>query len=85
MQLLVYRQIYLQYFNPNLYYCVEKHREGRDVLFIDASQKFEKGKKQNTMTDEHIDAVIDLYHKRETVEKEAFLQALKILKRMILT
>ena len=52
---------------------LKKHREGRDVLFIDASQKFEKGKKQNTMTDEHIDAVIDLYHKRETVEKEAFL------------
>ena len=25
------------------------------------------------MTDEHITAVIDLYHKRETVEKEAFL------------
>ncbi len=25
------------------------------------------------MTDKHIDAVIDLYHKRETVEKEAFL------------
>lgn len=25
------------------------------------------------MTDEHIDAVIELYHNRETVEKEAYL------------
>lgn len=25
------------------------------------------------MTDEHINAVLELYHKRETVEKEAFL------------
>lgn len=64
------------FYNTSIPTCIivlKKHREGRDVLFIDASQKFEKGKKQNTMTDEHIDAVIDLYHKRETVEKEAFL------------
>ena len=55
-------------------YCgTQKHREGRDVLFIDASKKFEKGKKQNAMTDEHIDAVMTLYNNRETVEKEAYL------------
>lgn len=52
---------------------LKKHREGRDVLFIDASRKFEKGKKQNAMTDEHIDSVIELYNRRETVEKESFL------------
>jgi type I restriction enzyme M protein len=52
---------------------LKKHREGRDVLFIDASKKFDKGKKQNSMTDEHIHSVIDLYTKRETVEKESFL------------
>ncbi len=64
------------FYNTSIPTCIivlKKHREGRDVLFIDASQKFEKGKKQNAMTDKHIDAVIDLYHKRETVEKEAFL------------
>ena len=42
-------------------------------MFIDASKKFNKGKKQNEMTDEHINAVMDLYSKRETVEKEAYL------------
>ena len=42
-------------------------------MFIDASKKFDKGKKQNAMTDEHIDAVMELYSKRETVEKESYL------------
>lgn len=64
------------FYNTSIPTCIvvlKKHREGRDVLFIDASQKFEKGKKQNAMTDEHIDAIIELYNKRETVDKEAFL------------
>lgn len=64
------------FYNTSIPTCIivlKKHRDGRDVLFIDASKKFEKGKKQNTMTDEHINAVLELYHKRETVEKEAFL------------
>ena len=44
-----------------------------DVLFIDASKKFIKGKKQNEMSDEHIDEVMDLYNRRETVDKESYL------------
>jgi type I restriction enzyme M protein len=64
------------FYNTSIPTCIvvlKKHREGRDVLFIDASKKFDKGKKQNSMTDEHIHSVIDLYTKRETVEKECFL------------
>ncbi|CCZ33900.1 type I restriction-modification system M subunit [Firmicutes bacterium CAG:646] len=64
------------FYNTSIPTCIlvlKKHREGRDVLFIDASKKFEKGKKQNAMTDEHIETVIALYHRRETVEKEAYL------------
>lgn len=64
------------FYNTSIPTCIvvlKKHRDGRDVLFIDASKKYEKGKKQNTMTEEHIDSVIELYQKRETVEKEAFL------------
>lgn len=64
------------FYNTSIPTCIvvlKKHREGRDVLFIDASKKFEKGKKQNAMTDEHIDAIVNLYHKRETVEKESYL------------
>lgn len=64
------------FYNTSIPTCIivlKKHRDGRDVLFIDASRKFEKGKKQNTMTDKHIDFVIELYNRRETVEKESFL------------
>jgi type I restriction enzyme M protein len=64
------------FYNTSIPTCIivlKKHRDGRDVLFIDASGKFEKGKKQNAMTDEHIDSVVDLYIRRETVEKETFL------------
>ena len=64
------------FYNTSIPTCIivlKKHRDGRDVLFIDASKKFNKGKKQNEMLDEHIDEVMYLYTKRETVEKEAFL------------
>ena len=64
------------FYNTSIPTCIivlKKHRDGRDVLFIDASKKYEKGKKQNTMTDAHIDAVIELYNRRETVEKEAYI------------
>jgi type I restriction enzyme M protein len=64
------------FYNTSIPTCIvvlKKHREGRDVLFVDASKKFDKGKKQNSMTEEHIHSVIDLYAKRETVEKESFL------------
>ncbi|MCM1551736.1 MAG: type I restriction-modification system subunit M [Butyrivibrio sp.] len=64
------------FYNTSIPTCIivlKKHRDGRDVLFIDASQKYEKGKKQNAMTDANIDAVMELYNKRETVEKESCL------------
>ncbi len=64
------------FYNTSIPTCIivlKKHRDGRDVLFIDASKKFDKGKKQNAMTDKHIEAVMELYSKRETVEKESYL------------
>lgn len=64
------------FYNTSIPTCIivlKKHRDGRDVLFIDASKKFDKGKKQNAMSDEHIDSVVDLYNRRETVPKESYL------------
>lgn len=72
------------FYNTSIPTCIvvlKKHREGRDVLFIDASQKFEKGKKQNAMTDAHIDSVIELYSKRKTVEKESYLASFEDLEK----
>lgn len=76
------------FYNTSIPTCIivlKKHRDGRDVLFIDASKKFNKGKKQNEMTDEHIEEIINLYSKRETVEKEAFLASFEDIEKMTLT
>ena len=64
------------FYNTSIPTCIivlKKHRDGRDVLFIDASSLYEKDKKQNVMNDEHIDKVLELYNNRETVEKQAYL------------
>ncbi len=64
------------FYNTSIPTCIivlKKHREGRDVLFIDASNLFEKEKKQNVMNEEHIEKVLELYRNRVSVEKQAYL------------
>ncbi len=71
------------FYNTSIPTCIivlKKHREGRDVLFIDASKQFVKEKKQNIMNDEHIDHVLELYKNRETVEKESYLATYEDIK-----
>ncbi len=41
----------------------------RDVLFIDASRHFEKGKNQNRLRPEDIDKIIDTYQQRKAEDK----------------
>ncbi len=48
------------FYNTSIPTCIivlKKHREGRDVLFIDASRRFVKGKKQNEMSDDNIESI----------------------------
>ena len=64
------------FYNTSIPTCIivlKKHRDGRDVLFIDASNLYEKDKKQNVMRDEHIDKVLELYRDRKTVDKVSYL------------
>lgn len=64
------------FYNTSIPTCIivlKKQRQGRDVLFVDASKLFVKEKKQNVMREEHIDHVLELYNNRRTVEKEAYL------------
>ena len=45
---------------------LKKCKKPDDVLFINASQHFEKGKRQNRLLPEHIDKILDTYqHRRE--------------------
>ena len=64
------------FYNTSIPTCIvvlKKHRDGRDVLFIDASKLYVKEKKQNIMQEKHIDRVLELDKNRKTVEKEAYL------------
>ncbi|MEB9970346.1 type I restriction-modification system subunit M [Bacillus cereus] len=56
---------------PTTVIILKKNRSTRDVLFIDASNDFEKEKNQNILTDEHIDKILEAYIQREDVEKYA--------------
>ncbi len=71
------------FYNTSIPTCIvvlKKHRDGRDVLFIDASKLFEKEKKQNVMKEEHINRVLELYNDRKTVEKETYLATYEDIK-----
>ena len=54
--------------------------ECSDVLFIDASSDFEKGKNQNKLTADNITKIIETYHEREHVDKYAHLASLEEIK-----
>ena len=48
---------------------LKKCKKPDDVLFINASEHFEKGKRQNFLTDEHIEKIVSTYRERpESVE-----------------
>ncbi|MBN1043776.1 type I restriction-modification system subunit M [Clostridium botulinum] len=63
---------------PTVILVFKKCRENSDdVLFIDASNEFEKGKNQNMLRDEHVDKIIDTYTKRETIDKYSYVATMK--------
>ncbi|SJN19010.1 Type I restriction-modification system, DNA-methyltransferase subunit M [Marinilactibacillus psychrotolerans 42ea] len=58
---------------PTTVIVLKKNRTNRDVLFIDASKEFVKGKNQNKLTKENIDKIVDTYKNREDIDKYAHL------------
>lgn len=65
---------------PTTILVFKKNRTNRDVLFIDASNEFEKGKNQNNLSEEHIAKIIDTYLNRVDVEKYAHVASLEEIK-----
>jgi len=55
-------------------------RDDEDILFIDASKEFEKGKNQNRLTDENIAKIFETYKNREEVEKYSHRAMLEEIK-----
>ncbi|MFH0223923.1 type I restriction-modification system subunit M [Vibrio furnissii] len=68
------------FFGTSIPTCIlvfKKNRKNDDnVLFIDASNHFEKGKAQNFMRDADVERIVEAYRKRESVEKFAHVAKL---------
>lgn len=50
------------------------------MLFIDASNEFEKGKNQNLLSDEHVEKIIATFLSRETIDKYSYAATLAQIK-----
>ena len=55
-------------------------QKDENVLFIDASNEFEKAKNQNILTDENIEKIVRTYEKREEIEKYSHVATLEEIK-----
>ena len=62
---------------PTCILVFKKNRDRKDVLFIDASKEFAKGKNQNRLSKDNIDKIIDTYRARKDVEKYAHVAPLQ--------
>ena len=63
---------------PTSILVFKKCREDDDnVLFIDASQSFEKGKNQNHLTTEDVRKIVETYKNRETLDKYSYIASLE--------
>ena len=57
---------------------LKKCKKPDDVLFINASERFVKGKRQNQMTQEHIDEIIATYQQRPAKPIERYARRVKM-------
>ncbi|MEF9933904.1 MAG: type I restriction-modification system subunit M [Clostridium sp.] len=60
------------FFGTGIPACIlifKKNKIDSDVVFIDASNEYDKGKNQNVLRDEDIDKIVVTYHDRKEVDK----------------
>ncbi|EOD3893044.1 N-6 DNA methylase, partial [Staphylococcus aureus] len=63
---------------PTCILVFKKCRQQDDnVLFIDASNDFEKGKNQNHLSDAQVDRIIATYKRKETIDKYSYSATLQ--------
>ena len=79
----------LSVYPENLFYGVsipativvfKKNRARNEVLFIEASREYEKGKNQNTLTKENIQKILDTYKNYKEVEKYSHIATMDEIK-----
>lgn len=65
---------------PTTILVFKKNRKNKDILFIDASNDFEKGKNQNTLSEKNIKKIIDTFDNRTDVDKYAHVATIDEIK-----
>lgn len=75
---------------PNLFYGTsipatvlvfkKCRKDNEDILFIDASREFEKGKNQNRLTNENIERIFSTYKSRSEVDKYSYKASVEEIK-----
>ncbi|MGG2098040.1 type I restriction-modification system subunit M [Acinetobacter haemolyticus] len=66
---------------PTCILVLKKNREHKDnILFIDASNEFEKQKNQNKLLPEHLDNIIGAFENRQHIDKYAHVATLQEVK-----
>lgn len=72
------------FFGTSIATCILVFKKCRkyddNVVFIDASNEFEKGKNQNHLSDEHVEKIIATYLSRETIGKYSYAATLNEIK-----
>ncbi|WP_058953465.1 type I restriction-modification system subunit M [Clostridium tyrobutyricum] len=65
---------------PTVILVFKKNRKTKDILFIDASNDFEKGKNQNNLIDKNVDKIINTFKERKNIDKYAHLASIEEIK-----
>ena len=65
---------------PTCVLVLKKNRKTKDILFIDASNDFTKGKNQNVLNEENIDKIIESFEQRQDIEKYAHVASIEEIK-----
>lgn len=65
---------------PTVILVFDKNKDNRDVLFIDSSKEFVKGKNQNTLSEENIDKILQAYNDRKDIDKYAHVASFDEIK-----
>lgn len=66
---------------PTCILVFKKCREdSNNILFIDASNEFEKAKTQSHLTEESVDKIVDTYSNRTVIEKYSYLASMEEIK-----
>lgn len=72
------------FFGTSIPTCILVFKKCREqpenILFIDASQHFEKVKTQNYLRDEDVDLIIDTYSKRINIDKYSYVAGLNVVR-----